>query len=251
MSAPVTIDRRYCGPPDSGNGGYSCGTIAAALGDGPVEVTLRSPPPLDTPLELVDTGEEEVTASSGDGVVGVARRVDLDIDVPTFPGLAEAHRAAAAFDVDEYAATHPFPTCFTCGPARREGDGLRCFPAPSVRNDVTVVWPWTPGLDVAGDDGAVSAEVVWAALDCLSGLSWYADGGEEGAIVLGRMAVDLRRRPAPDEQLVVGGWTMDADGRKRHAGSALWAADGEVLACSRTTWFVLTEDQAAAFGSAR
>jgi len=40
----VTIERRFCGPPESGNGGYSCGLLAAHVG-GPAEVTLRRSPP--------------------------------------------------------------------------------------------------------------------------------------------------------------------------------------------------------------
>jgi len=48
MTERVTIDRRFRGPSDSGNGGYVCGVVAALVG-GPAEVTLRSPPPLDRP----------------------------------------------------------------------------------------------------------------------------------------------------------------------------------------------------------
>src|SRR5215213_4316915 len=47
----VVIERRFNGPPDSGHGGYSAGR-AAALVDGPAEVTLRRPPPLETPLTV-------------------------------------------------------------------------------------------------------------------------------------------------------------------------------------------------------
>ena len=53
----MIIAGRFNGPDGSGNGGYSAGLFALAAsgghGDG-VEVTLRLPPPLDTPLELVD-----------------------------------------------------------------------------------------------------------------------------------------------------------------------------------------------------
>jgi len=36
----VVIARRFCGPPDTGNGGYSAGLLAQSL-RGPIEVTLR------------------------------------------------------------------------------------------------------------------------------------------------------------------------------------------------------------------
>ena len=42
----IRIDRRFCGPPNSGNGGYVCGLLAAHI-DGGAEITLRVPPPLE------------------------------------------------------------------------------------------------------------------------------------------------------------------------------------------------------------
>ena len=51
----VIIARRFRGPPDSGNGGYSCGLLARHF-DGPVEVTLKAPPPVDTPMAIVGDG---------------------------------------------------------------------------------------------------------------------------------------------------------------------------------------------------
>ena len=45
-----TIDATYNGPPKSGNGGYSCGVLGQFF-DGPAEVMLRVPPPLDTEMQ--------------------------------------------------------------------------------------------------------------------------------------------------------------------------------------------------------
>ena len=39
MHQTVTIPARFNGPPDSGNGGYTAGVLAAALGASPAEVT--------------------------------------------------------------------------------------------------------------------------------------------------------------------------------------------------------------------
>ena len=53
MTSSIIIDRRYCGPPNSGNGGYVCGRLARHISVGTpdgVEVTLRAPPPLDKRL---------------------------------------------------------------------------------------------------------------------------------------------------------------------------------------------------------
>src|SRR5688500_18642922 len=49
----ITIGRRYRGPLHSGNGGYSAGLLAQFV-DGPAEVTLRLPPPLERPLRVVE-----------------------------------------------------------------------------------------------------------------------------------------------------------------------------------------------------
>src|SRR5215467_13029017 len=51
----LVIPSRFCGPAGSGNGGYVCGRIAAYL-HGPVTVTLRRPPPLDTPMTVERDG---------------------------------------------------------------------------------------------------------------------------------------------------------------------------------------------------
>jgi hypothetical protein len=47
----LTIDRRFRGPAQSGNGGYVCGRIARHVA-GTAQVRLAIPPPLDTPLEM-------------------------------------------------------------------------------------------------------------------------------------------------------------------------------------------------------
>ena len=50
MMAVVSIPSRFNGPPLSGNGGYSCGVLAAFI-DGPAQVRLHVPPPLDNMSE--------------------------------------------------------------------------------------------------------------------------------------------------------------------------------------------------------
>ena len=51
MTETLTVDRRFRGPPDSGNGGYVAGRLAAFI-DGPAEIALRLPPPLGRPLAV-------------------------------------------------------------------------------------------------------------------------------------------------------------------------------------------------------
>jgi hypothetical protein len=54
---------RFCGPRDSGNGGYACRLIAVCT-DGPVAVTLRRPP---HPPTAVAVGRDEGPARALDG----------------------------------------------------------------------------------------------------------------------------------------------------------------------------------------
>jgi hypothetical protein len=82
----------------------------------------------------------------------------------------------------------------------------------------------------------VAAEVVWAALDCPSG--WAVDDFQREGVLLGRMAARVLNLPRLGEPLVVLGWRVGEDGRKRHAASALLTPGGEVLAAARSTWIV-------------
>jgi hypothetical protein len=221
----VIVPGRFNGPPDSGNGGYTCGLVAGLLG-GVAEVTLRLPPPLDRELDVVrDDGRLEVR--DGERLVAEAEPAELDVEVPAPVSVEEAERAS-----ERYAgfAHHAYNTCFVCGPNRT--DGLRVYAGPVEGRDGIVASPWTP-------PGDVTPELVWAALDCPSG--WAVDDFQREGVLLGRMATEIDRLPSPGEPHVVIGWRVGAEGRKRFAGSALLTADGEVLARSRSTWIVPTE----------
>jgi hypothetical protein len=245
---PLMIDRRFCGPPDSANGGYACGAVAATIDAQPVEVTLRRPPPLERALRVQIDGAG-VAVLDDDEVVAHARPAELTADPPPAVRLADAARAASMFDRARYAAEHPFPTCFTCGPSRPARDGLEIFPAPIGEGHELVAWPWVPGPPLAGPDGRVESPIVWAALDCPSGLVWLDDPAE-GPAVLGRMTAVVHRRPEVGEELVVGGWRVARQGRKLLSGSAVWAEDGELVALNAATWIRLTDASRATFNVA-
>ena len=185
----------------------------------------------------------------GERVVSEARAARVPLDLPSPVGFADALRATEAFDVEAYAAHHPFPTCYTCGPGRPDDDGLGLFPAPISRTPVTVTWPWVPDASLPNEDDVVDPAIVWAALDCPSGLAWMVDPGSAPA-VLGRMTAEVRRRPRVGEPLVVAGWRIAADGRKLHAGSAVWSNGGEVIAANAATWIMLTDEQHGTFSPA-
>jgi hypothetical protein len=214
----VMIPRRFRGPHDSGNGGYTCGVVASFL-DGPAEVTLRVPPPLEKPLAVERVGRG-VVVRDGDTVVAEAVPATVELEPPavTWAEAGEATSRYTGFD------EHDFPECFVCGPQREPGEGLRIFPG-GLRDGV-VAAPW-----VARD---VSPEVVWASIDCPGA---YAAGyPDRGTVLLGRMAARVDRLPEEGERCVVVGWSLGDEGRKLFAGTALLGADGRPCAVARQVW---------------
>src|SRR5690606_1123346 len=84
----VRISRRFCGPPASGNGGYSCGLLARYL-KGPVEVTLRLPPPLEEALSVVAVDHGRVQLLQDDRLIAEAQAMPLELTVPEPPDAVE------------------------------------------------------------------------------------------------------------------------------------------------------------------
>lgn len=229
----VTVAARFCGPPGSGNGGYVAGLAAQRLGAAPATAMLIAPPPLDRPLSVTRAGNA-LTLSDGDTPVVHAAPGTLALEVPAAPGLADAKAAAA-----RYAGFtgHIFPGCFVCGPARAQGDGLRIFAGAVAGRDL-VAAPWTPDASLAAADGLVAEAFVWAALDCPS---YFALPGAADTLtaVLGRMTAEVLERPAPGAPLVVAAWAKGSEGRKHASASALYDADGRVLAKANCLWIEL------------
>jgi hypothetical protein len=222
MTEQIVIGSRFNGPPESGNGGYTAGLIARALAaerTGAV-VTLRTPPPLDTPMRIdpaghgiaVHAGAELVAEATADGPDGEP--------VPAVP-YGDAVRAATGYPGF---ADHPFPTCYVCGPRRTTGDGLRIFPGPLPGGRTAA--PWTVPADV-------STVTLWAALDCPGGWAIIAPGRP---YVLGRMAARVHAVPPGGARCVVTGVVAGVEGRKATVRSALYAEDGTLLALARSTW---------------
>ena len=142
-----TIDRRFCGPLNSGNGGYVCGLLAAHI-DGGAEITLRVPPPLEQRLDITAGIYGAVELREAEKVIARGRPVLLDIShIPpaTFP---EAEDAARRTPYDE--SNHNNSTCFVCGPARAHGDGLRIFPGPPIRESSARRGPYRSRVCVGG-----------------------------------------------------------------------------------------------------
>jgi hypothetical protein len=256
----LRVAARFCGPPGVANGGVASGSLAALLG-GAAEVTLRRPVPLDRPLPVHRDGDGTMVVEDGGVVLAEARAAKVAVEplaVPGAPAPLLAVPAAVSPEAVEAAAGRSryyddpvFPGCFVCGPARAAGDGLRIFPG-RVAGRALWAAPWTPEETVAGADGRVRPEVVWAALDCPSGIAAAeaADLPADTAVVLGRMAACTGGLPRPGDRCRVVAWPLAGDGRKLRAGSALLGPDGEVLAAARTVWITVARRAVAASAGA-
>jgi hypothetical protein len=242
--AKIVIAQQFCGPPNSGNGGYVCGVLAKDL-EGPVTSVLRARVPLDVGLDLALAEGAAVMTDAAGGLIGRGDPAAAGLlPEPPTPPTAEAARAAGERYPGHEQQYHPI--CFTCGVDRREGDGLRVFPgqldgAPAGH----VACLWTPDPAFADADGLAATEVIWAALDCPGFFAWVVKEGRHGAL-LGTMTGEVLRRPKAGEACIVTAWPLTREGRKETAGVALFSTDGELLARGHQVWIVSAPPQAAA-----
>jgi hypothetical protein len=247
----LLVPARFCGPPSSGNGGWTSGAMAELVHDHlghqrgdhaepwpAITVTLRRPPPLDTPVPATES-DGVVVAADEAGTVAEAGRAAVALSEVEAVGADPARRAEASYAGWQ---SHPFPTCFTCGPDRAEGDGLRIFPGPVEDLDGSrrVAATWVPHPSTAedwhtyhDDQRRASIPVTWAALDCTGG--WASDLAVNPS-VLGRMTARLDALPVVGEEHVLVGHYRGREGRKTFTASTLYDSDGRVVATAEHTW---------------
>ncbi|WP_417449202.1 PaaI family thioesterase [Kordiimonas sp.] len=232
MQQTVTIASRFKGPPTSGNGGYTCGLLASLI-DGPAEASLKAPPPLDVDLVLSRSGDGSVLMQ-GDAVLGVAKPATLDLEVPALPtpltlgvNPVDAPGRPKKFE--------PFETCFVCGHERTHPDGL-CIHARVVEGvPGMVAAKWLLDENYAAADGNVSDVMLWAALDCPG---YFACAAGEAAL-LARLTAQIIKPLKAEGDATVIGWDMGASGRKRRCGTAVFDADGTLVAKAEGLWVVV------------
>ncbi|NLN87031.1 MAG: hypothetical protein GX133_05425 [Syntrophomonadaceae bacterium] len=228
----IYIDRRFSGPPDSANGGYACGLLARYTGN-PAEVTLHSPPRLDTPLTVTRGDDGQVFLMDGEIPVASGKPWAGEITVPDPPTLEQVMNTPADQDITERIWYHG---CFVCGTERAAGDGLRIFAnrrlAAGGLADI-----WVPDSSLADSRGLVPAEMIWAALDCPG--AWVCQMDKARVVVLGRMAADISAPVPAGRPYIIMGWHISGQGRKTQSGTALYDASGQVLARSLSTWIEL------------
>ena len=230
----ITIDSRFHGPPDSANGGYVCGRLAAFV-QGPATVRLMRPPPLDVAMsvhsvEAIHGGTVELRTD--EGTLARAWPGAPDLQPPAPPSWDEAVAASR-----RYAgfSRHVYPTCFVCGPDRDSADGLCVFAGSVGRasEPTLVAAPWQPHASLVSDEGYVAEEFLWSALDCPGAFTFATDR----PMLLGELSAEIHRAVRAGERLVVTGWETAAEGRKHFVGTAIHREGGDLVALARGTWF--------------
>lgn len=228
----LSIAARFCGPPGSANGGYLAGRLSSFV-PGVQRIRLHAPVPLDTELELVEAADG-LELRLGERRLASARPATLDLRVPHAPdyvGALAASRRFVAFG------RHAFPGCFVCGDGRARGDGMRVF-AGATDDGAMVAAPWKPDETLAGSNGKVAPEFMWAALDCPGYFAARSDGVP---MLLGEFTAHVDRLVHVDESCVVIGWRIAVTGRKYEVGTALFDDDGELCGRARAVWLELRE----------
>jgi hypothetical protein len=234
VTEALTIPAFFNGPPSSGNGGYTCGRVAELVDAEVAAVSLRSPPPLETPLEVERDGDR-VLVRNGDMLVAEAAPGDLFVDVPD-PVPVDEVEAAQEAGRERWAKDHPFPTCVVCGPERPDGFGI--VPAALPGREGLFGASWTPGEASDGGGGRVRTELVWAALDCPTSAP-VANFGEGPPMVLASLTARLGCPLRVGEPHTILSWALDEDGRKHWSAAALYDSDGILTCASRALWIEL------------
>ncbi len=227
----VRIGGAYNGPAHSANGGYACGVFAglAAFPEAtPPAVTLHTPPPLQTDLD-VRAGARRTQVWHGERLIATIGPEAGKVDEVEPVTVTEAKQAESAFEGWE---GHPFPTCFVCGVERTPSGGFPVTPGKVDGRDL-VACTWTPEAD---DDGEVPTALVWSVLDCPGG--WTGDPVRE-PMVLGRMSAIVHKRPLPGRTHVIVGRLRRRHGRTANVGTALYDETGRLLAKAASVWIAL------------
>ncbi len=227
----LLVAKRFCGPPDSANGGYFCGLVAALAPD-LVTVRLMKPPPLDIALEAeISAADDLITVRHGIDVVAQARPASaLDLVPPVPPSYVETLDASVHYPGFS---EHPFPTCFVCGTQRERGDGLRVFAGPVAGREIFAA-PWVPDASLDGGDGKVKPEFMWAALDCPG--CFAANKLGRGLWLLGEFTAHVDRLVHIDEPCRIVARHIGSKGRKHEAGTALFDEKGVLCGQAKAIW---------------
>lgn len=241
----VAIPTTYQGFPYLALGGYTAGLLMEQVGSS-AEIRLQKPVPLETTLDIRVDGDGAELIHDGD-VLTEARPADLSLDLPEPAKEVDLADAKAASKRYPGFRRHAFPKCFTCGPDRDVGDGLRIFPGPlkemeevgrppGTERSAADRWPvlagtWTPHDHHADEEGLAPPTIVGSAVDCpgisAHGMATPRDSQER--FVSGGFTIRQTGDVVAGRPHVVLAWPEPQDGRRLPAGTVILTEDGDVV----------------------
>ncbi len=228
---PIRIGRWFQGPTGRGQGGWTAQRFAERV-DRPVSIALRAAVPLDTDLHVRAVGEQwELVAGPDTTIMHASELATGFADTPAV-SIEEAAAARARFG--ELVDDHPVPFCFSCG---LQHDSMRVHAGPL--GDDRFATEWTVPEWATRPDGRVDHGALWAAIDCCAAW-WVGYSRRSRTAFTAQYAVEVLHPLEPGATYALVGWSGDHgaewDGRKRHAASAAFHADGTCVARSVSFW---------------
>lgn len=242
----IRIGGWFQGPTGSGQGGWTSQRFLAALGDltdRPLTASIRAPIPLEVDLTIHalqpgDVREQTWELRDPDDTVIVTARSWDPVFADTDPvSIDEARAARERFA--EIVVEHPVPSCFSCG---QMSDSMQVHAGPLGAGDFLddrFATDWTVPEWAVDSAGRVDPGALWAAIDCCA--AWWVGWSREHRTALTvQYAVEELHPIEPGATYALVGWGGDHDpewdGRKRHAASAAFDAEGRCVARSVSFW---------------
>ncbi|MEV0764244.1 hypothetical protein [Nocardia sp. NPDC050435] len=229
--AAIEIPGYAHGYPEVAFGGYVAGLLAASSAD-PTElrVDFRAPVPVETPLTITATesGQRALVDADGRLLVETAKAT-VTLVAPAAPSWAQAREASAA------ALERPRTDCYGCGAECAPGQGMRLFTSKLPGSDL-IAGAWTPDPLLAGPDGVLPTEQVWALLDCPGGWAAMTMHGMRAGAVTAALTGTRLRPISVGADYVSYAWAAHRDGRKYTVGVAVATPEGELCALAEALW---------------
>jgi len=227
MKHKLSINPQFCGPKNSGNGGYVCGSLANYV-DYTTEVTLHKPPPLNTDMEI-NIEEHALQLLHANQTIATVKPGAIDFEAPEAPSFDMAVEVSKSYIGFK---EHPYPHCFVCGPKREAPDALCIYPGKTPDGKM-IAAPWVPDELLSDNEGYVKNEFIWSALDCPGGIITLEQSNK---ILLGRMTAQIKHQISIGEKCIVIGWLKKQEGRKFFSGTAIYSEKKELCAVASAVW---------------
>jgi hypothetical protein len=229
----ITIDPVFNGPARSGHGGVSGGRFAAVVDSRAASVRFESPVPLGEPMEATRIGDTAWVVGP-DGPVAIVQALTAPLHTVHLGRLAAPQVAKAEMAwLDCRHGEHIAPTCFACGNERVTDGGLNLRPGP-VEHSSLFATSWSPQLSSDVPDW-----MVWAALDCPTGIPAMARVGLDQAVVTAQLSVEIRDRVRGDGDYQLVSRRTGGEGRKHTTEAALVDEAGHSVAVATAVWITV------------